>query len=240
MIDSATAGRRGSLVYLLLDEIPAATLISGYAVGHAVSRGEVEQRRLSTRQPPGPTLQVADLCAGFQVGGVIMTHMAQHGSAPLVTGPEAPGTEDPEDGWAWHDASPLAGDSMRRRRRVDVARGDDGLVHVDAFFRDSHQTPGGLETVVHEYAVDATVDPHEMRVVDCRATPRVLPWLECPQAAASAGRLAGMSVLGLRPRVRAGLVGPTTCTHLNDALRGLEDVAELLALADASFAEGNR
>jgi hypothetical protein len=39
-----------------------------------------------------------------------------------------------------------------------------------------------------------------------------------------------MSVMGLRHQVRAELVGPTTCTHLNDTLRGLEDVIELANL----------
>jgi Protein of unknown function (DUF2889) len=67
-----------------------------------------------------------------------------------------------------------------------------------------------------------------MKVVQCQATPRVLPWRECPQAAASAQRLAGMSVVGLRRQVREELTGPTTCTHLNDTLRGLEDVEHLV------------
>jgi len=83
---------------------------------------------------------------------------------------------------------------------------------------------------VHEYTVDTTVDADTMVVVDCRAQARVLPWVECPQAAASASRLAGMRVFGLRPQVRAELLGPTTCTHLNDTLRELEDVVALAPL----------
>jgi hypothetical protein len=39
-----------------------------------------------------------------------------------------------------------------------------------------------------------------------------------------------MAVNRLRPQVRAELVGPTTCTHLNDTLRGIEDVPALAAL----------
>jgi hypothetical protein len=83
---------------------------------------------------------------------------------------------------------------------------------------------------VHEYTVEASISPDASTVLSCEATPRVLPWLECPQAAASARRLAGMKVLGLRPQVRAELVGPTTCTHLNDVLRELEDVVALAGL----------
>ena len=119
---------------------------------------------------------------------------------------------------------------MRRARRHDLWRADDGVLHVDTFFRDSHRSPDGVETIVHEYTVAATVTPDASTVMACAATPRVLPWQECPQAVASAGRLAGMAVLGLRPQVRAELLGPTTCTHLNDTLRELEDVVALAAL----------
>ena len=102
--------------------------------------------------------------------------------------------------------------------------GCDDVVHVDVFFRDSVMAPDGEETVVHEYTVDATVDPKTMTVVACTAVPRVLPWRECPQAIGSAGRIVGVRVGDLRPEVRTQLVGPSTCTHLNDVLRGLEDV----------------
>ena len=60
-----------------------------------------------------------------------------------------------------------------------------------------------------------------------RANPRVLPWFECPEAAGSARRLVGDSLDGLRAHVRAEFVGASTCTHLNDALRALEDVPAL-------------
>ena len=59
------------------------------------------------------------------------------------------------------------------------------------------------------------------------ATPRVLPWAECPRAAASAGRPRGQSLLDVREDVRAGFIGRTTRTHLNDQLRSLADVVEL-------------
>ena len=61
-------------------------------------------------------------------------------------------------------------------------------------------------------------------------TPRVLPYVECPSAAASAARLAGQDLDALRERVRADFVGTTTCTHLNDLLRSLEDVRALWAV----------
>jgi hypothetical protein len=60
------------------------------------------------------------------------------------------------------------------------------------------------------------------------ATPRVLPWIECPGAATTAGRLVGRPVAGLRGLVRDELVGTSTCTHLNDLLASLSQVDQLV------------
>ena len=60
------------------------------------------------------------------------------------------------------------------------------------------------------------------------AEARVLPWMECPEAVASAARVVGMPVGELRHRVRRELVGVSTCTHLNDTLRSLDDLAGLI------------
>jgi hypothetical protein len=56
----------------------------------------------------------------------------------------------------------------------------------------------------------------------------VLPWQECPQAIGSAPRLVGHTLAGLRPYVRGEFIGTSTCTHLNDVLRGLTDVDHML------------
>jgi hypothetical protein len=58
----------------------------------------------------------------------------------------------------------------------------------------------------------------------------VLPWTECPFAAASAARLDGHAVGELRELVGREFKGTTTCTHLNDLLRSLADLARLVAL----------
>ena len=232
VIDESTGARRGELVYLLLDEIPVSTLVSGYSVLHATSRGDLEQHAVSDLRPPGPPIHGPDMCAGFQVGGAIMTSQAQ-GRTALVTGPDATPVLDPSDPAGWHDLpGPLPAEAMRRWRRHDLWR-DGTLLRLETFFRDSHMAPDGVETIIHEYTVAASVDPASMRVVECEATPRVLPFVECPQAATSARRLAGMAVMGLRPQVRAELLGPTTCTHLNDTLREIEDVVALAPLLPA-------
>ena len=233
-VDDAIAGTgaRGRPVYQLLDDIPVATLVSGYAVGFAGGFGEADDGREMRRAEGMAALQIADLCAGFQSGGTIMR--AREEGDPRggsgVTGPVAPSIERPDDPWAWHRFTDLLPDGMRRRRRIDVWRApeDPDLVLVDAHFRDSHMGDDGYETIIHEYVIDAAVDTTTMTFRHAAATPHVLPWFECPQAAASAQRLAGRSLVGLRPTVRAEFLGPTTCTHLNDTLRALEDVATLV------------
>ena len=47
-------------------------------------------------RPPGPPIHGPDMCAGFQVGGAIMTSWAQ-GRHAVVTGPEATSVVDPDD-----------------------------------------------------------------------------------------------------------------------------------------------
>jgi hypothetical protein len=59
----------------------------------------------------------------------------------------------------------------------------------------------------------------------------VLPWPECWRAADSTERLVGLPLSQVEELVRTGLVGRGTCTHLNDTLRALVDVGDLLGPA---------
>ncbi len=63
-----------------------------------------------------------------------------------------------------------------------------------------------------------------------QAVPRVLPWVECPEAVASAGRLVGHTIGTIRQLVGREFRGVTTCTHLNDLLRSVDDVEPLARL----------
>ncbi|MGE0878802.1 MAG: DUF2889 domain-containing protein [Acidimicrobiia bacterium] len=225
---------RGRPIYQLLDDVPVATLVSGYAVGFAGGHdndGADDGRRM--RQAEGmAALQVADLCAGFQAGGTIMKAREEgtRRNGGAVTGPVAPPLEHSDDPHAWHEHGAMTPDGMRRRRRIDLKRSATNPRHVevDELFRDSHLGDDGYETIIHEYVVRAIVDTSTMTFVHAEALPQVLPWYECPQAAASAQRLNGRPLNMLRPAVRAEFLGPTTCTHLNDTLRALEDVAYLI------------
>jgi len=208
-----------SLLYLMLDDVPVAALIAGYAMGAAAAAHRPMKRSLMLQHP--------DLCAGWRTGGTILDEIENHGRIPVVTGPIAPGLGRQDDPLAWHRLDALPSHAMRRHRRLDlVAVGD--AIAVDVLFRDSHMGADGRETIVHEYTLAGRIDRERLEIVALEAEPRVLPWVECPLAAASARDLCGQPLDGLRSHVRAELTGRETCTHLNDSLRSLEDVIALV------------
>ncbi len=217
-LDAALPAERDarSLLYLLLDDLPVTALVSGYAMSFGIR----------VPMPPGRRmLQHPDLCAGWRTGGTILVEMERDGHVPVVTGPEAKPLARGNDPLAWHALPPIPPNGMRRHRRLDLSAGDP--LGIDVLFRDSHVAPDGRETIVHEYSVTASVDAGALIFDQIEATAHALPWIECNSAAASASRLVGRHVRGLRPEVRAEFTGTTTCTHLNDTLRSLEDIEAL-------------
>jgi hypothetical protein len=225
----AVPGEReaGTLLYYLLDDIPPATLISGYVwsrFGDGAPRPEHPTPHLPARGP------MENICSGWRTDGTAMSMMSD-GQPPIGSTVVAPDLLRPDDPLAWHRLADLPPSSMRRRRRVDVIRGDGATgpaVTIDAMFRDSCQTPDDTEVVVHEYTLDATVNPKTATIEDIRAVPRVLPFAECPSAADQVPMLTGYPVAGLRRSVLDTLTGIECCTHLNDALRALAEVPVLL------------
>lgn len=222
-VDAAwgSSERDGALLYQLLDELPTAALVSGFALGAA-----------GVHPPPGSfdLRTKADICAGWVTGGTILVEGEKLGHTPSLAGPPAPALLGTDDAQAWHPVGPIGPHGMRRWRQIDVWRPEGGdVVAVEAFFRDSHVDGEGSETVVHEYVVTAELDPGTLRFLACRAEAGALPWTECPGALASAGRLVGSSPDGLRPRVRESFVGTSTCTHLNDTLRALGALPPMVA-----------
>jgi hypothetical protein len=221
-----------TLLYLLLDDLPGATLVSGYAVQRAGVLSRPRQPRGAGGDSPAPMMMAQDdLCAGWAHDATMMVTIRSTGEIPVPAGPPAPRLERRDDSMAWHPMEPLAPHAMRRRRRLDVvAPGVSGQSYLlDAHFRDSHMSDAGAESVVHEYSLTGAIDGTGTRVVDISAEAHVLPWMECPGALASAGRIVGMRTGELRARVRRELTGASTCTHLNDTLRSLGDVEVLVA-----------
>lgn len=201
-VDAELADQLGSALHVLLDELPVAALISGYALMYT---GVVGQAQV--------TGHMEDLCSGWRADGKMIASIRESGRLPVPLGPEAPGPE-PDDPWAWHELGDLETGHMRRRRLIDLD--PDGTVF--ATFRDSHVGEDGVQRVLHEYTLRATLSDGVLHGV--RATPQVLPWHECPHAAASAARLDGLGPDQVLAAMR-GVRGIDTCTHLNDLLRSL-------------------
>jgi hypothetical protein len=206
-------------LYLLLDELPVAALISGYAL---LYRGDLTGERLAAGEIK------ADVCAGWRSDGTMVVSLRTKGRMPVPIGPPTTRLEPADDPSAWHEIGPLALGAMRRRRLVEVTAADPPAVY--AMFRDTHVEPSGVETVLHEYSLSAHIDPESLTISHCQARPRVLPWVECPAAAASASRLDGHTVGDVRAMVGRQFRGTTTCTHLNDLLRSLGDLGALVTV----------
>ena len=222
-------GGSGDLRYFLLDDLPGAILVSGYALLHADVVDGIPPEAPEHAVEEYLNLR-ADLCAGWARDGTMLRLIGEHHRSPVPLGPPAPPVTAPDDPGAFHPLADLPTQAMRRIRRVDVG-GAQGDVHaVDAFFRDTHHDVGGPETIVHEYSVELAVDAATRTVVEVVARPDVLPWVECPSALVSAQRLVGVPVADLQTFVRRELTGVSTCTHLNDVLRCLADVEHLLDL----------
>ena len=194
-----------------------AALISGYSLLYT---GAVNPA-------PGDLSFQADVCAGWRSDGTMMVSIGRGDGVPVPVGPAAATLEPQDDPLSWHPIETLAPGAVRRRRLVDVAGGP--RPQVWAMFSDTHVDDNGRETVLHQYVVEAEVDAAGETLLSCRATPKVLPWNECPEAAGSAERLAGVPLEDIRSLVGADLKGTSTCTHLNDLLRSLGDLPALLA-----------
>lgn len=216
----ADEGERCTLLNLLLDDLPGASLVAGYAL---------------QRDPAWPARRVAfehlqpmhDLCAGWAVDATILEVVRQEEAIPVPTTAPVPviAQADPE---GWHARTDLPCGGMRRARRLDVIADDpaSGSVGFDVHFRDSHREADG-DGAVHEYTVHGRFAPATRTIVSIAGDAPVLPWTECPGALASVPRLAGSTTDALRGRVRSDFVGTTTCTHLNDVLRSLADLPVL-------------
>ena len=217
---------RGSLLGLLVDDLPVTALISGFGMmrTHVLSGGP---RRMASVQRIGT-------CAGWRDGGApaLRAVAEQPGYHPDVVSAPPPvvvaAAVDPD---AWHEIPPQAPLTMRRRRRIDVTPGSPAT--VEAWFRDTAGEADGSEAALHEYTVRGAVDLYAGTVVSLEAIVHVLPYADCPSAAPSAGLLDGTPLRALRMTVRSRLSGVVGCTHLNDALRSVADVDHLAALAGA-------
>lgn len=211
VVEDAHAAPEREPVSVLLFDLPTGALIAGYA--------EIRSRTLAGISPGdimGPAVlpYVEEVCAGWATDGHMVTSIRGGEGIPIQDCPDAPSLGD-----GWHPIPALDVGWLRRRRRIDLA--PDGV--IDAMFRDSYAEPDGRETVLHEYAVTGAVDADGV-VTALNATPRVLPFGECPLASRNVDRLLGSPGRDLRRAVRDHLAGTAGCTHMNDLLASIGDV----------------
>jgi len=212
LTDEAAAG---TPLYTLLEDIPGVSVVSNVAW---------------TRWPETRTRQVEENAQSRQSRQGVCIGLAP-GSSGLKTNshpsPRVPSLIHAQDPLGWHQLPVEGVIDARRVRRIDVWL-EDGLLRVDSMFQDSAAAPGGREAV-HEYNLLATVDPKRRLLIEAHAHPHVLPFVECPAAAANLQRIFGTPLGELRSRVLETLRGTAGCTHLNDAVRALAEISQMAA-----------
>lgn len=220
--------RDATPLYLILDDVAGASLVAAWAW----SRHMPEWHKAITNPPRGTVFpNMENVCTGFRTGSAALLP----GGAPALQNfALVDDLRHPDDPDGWHAFTAQTGVGMRRARRIDIWRAG-GLIAIDAAFQDSANDPSGGRATVHEYQISATADATSLRLLSVVATPRVLPYAECPAAALNAPRMIGVRLPEFRTRVVETLPGTAGCTHLNDALRAL---AEVPALAGRLPVEG--
>ena len=217
--------RNATPLYLILDDISGASLVAQWAWSQweknwlDVGRGGIGRPQLEKM-----IQDMEGICTGFAPGSSSLD------TARLIDrtddGTPAPDLRHPDDPDGWHAFTVHDGPQMRRARRIDV-RMDDVIV-IDAAFQDSAAKPDGTRAALHEYSLTATADPRTLRLLSLDATPRVLPFAECPGAVRNISRLLDGRLADLRQTVLDELPGTLGCTHLNDALRALAEVPAMV------------
>lgn len=203
------------MLHQRLDDVPITLVIS---VSLAVLG-----RRLPLTGPG--SVPRSDNCAGLTTSALAARGQDLELPAPLRDLPTAPPVPDADVLGAWHDLLPLEPSAVRRYRLLDVWV--EGATCFETFYRDAHMSRSGVEKVVHEYRLRRELVRDGVTLRRATVTPGDLPWAECPNAVASADALLGTSTLDLRSRAGDVCVGSTSCTHLTDMLRLLEDVPQL-------------
>lgn len=213
---------KGSLIAQFLDDLPTAVTIVGYA---DLRRAGDTGAGLPVSMRDRVLHQLADTCSDWRADGSAIRSVRAGTGIPVSQGPILPPqtVAGPYDGIS---LAPQRAGSMRRLRRIDATPGETHT-RVEAAFQDTLVESDDTERVLHEYTVALAVanrdgaSPSRWRIMTVSATPGVLPFLECPAAAASVTELVGAVLEDLPAQMPLQLVGVTSCTHLNDLLRSV-------------------
>jgi hypothetical protein len=218
---------RGRPLYTLLDDIAGCSLIAGWAFTRWGEDPGIERRPQSGKHP------MEGSCVGFRPGSSALAPRPRRDSAVAVL-PLA----HPDDPDGWHELPVTEGVAMRRARRIDLWM-EGGSIIVDAMFQDSANNATGGRDAIHEYGLSMVADGASAVLTEIHAHPSILPYPECPAAADNLKQLVGTPLSELRQRVLDRLRLTAGCTHLNDAIRALDGVPQLLARRNDAMIVGS-
>jgi hypothetical protein len=170
---------------------------------------------------------VAGLCLSYVSGSEAITPDGKANDA-VADHPRGACPFSAVDPLAWHEFAETWGPDQWRLRRTDVWL-EDGEIHVDAWFQDSSSSRNGdAERILfHEYAIRARFAADTPLLLAIAVDDRVLPFRTCRAAPMTAQVLVGKDAREFRALVPQILRGTNGCTHLNDMLRSLQDVAAM-------------
>jgi hypothetical protein len=206
----------GTMEYGMLDEVPVCLMLA------------------SAPEKAGsiPILQpTLDVCAGWVTGGWLSDNTATGGTPRSRATPMRQDvTEDVTDldPSSWHSCDRLPAGAVRRVRRLDLTLPNCHSIQIESMFRDVMIGDDGELLVLHEYELIVRARQPDLIVTGVEPTARVLPGKDCPNAQGSVQRLLGRALPDVLEITTNELVGVTTCTHLNDAVRALQAVPSMM------------
>lgn len=220
-------------LYIVLDDLSGTALVSAFAWSQwNPDWADRLREKLGEERHAQMMAQRVNVCWGLQEGNSGVTDEVD---PEQVANADAGDLRNPGDPLGWHDLAEDDGPGFRRARRIDVTRdGDAGVIVIDSAFQDSARRRDGSRVAIHEYRIAARVDAESLELLSLEPEARILPFFECPGAIANTHRLLGRNLASIREEVLTQLRGPQGCTHLNDALRALADVPELVRRIDAT------
>lgn len=221
----------GSPLYLLLDDLAGANLVSHWAWSQWSDDWAHKMRSAANAEGPSEAMQrMRNVCIGFAEDGPFFTGggMTEDHNRPVAP---LDANGDPH---GWHALPEQAGPAARRARRIDLWF-DGPQIRVETHFQDSAPAREGGRMAVHEYLVTASIDRATLLLASIAADPRILPLGYCPAATLNIGRVVGTPVRELRQRVLAEFPRTEGCTHLNDVMRSLAEVPLLAARLEAAM-----
>lgn len=214
----------GHPLYLILDDFSGASLVAGWVWSRWRPDWMKQARKEGVASTAGKNGVMEGVCIGFRPGSSALT--SDGTSAETQSSARVPSLVRPDDPLGWHALREQEGVGMRRARRIDVWIDD--AIRVEAAFQDSGTSPDGGRVAVHEYLLTATIDVATTKLLDVAADARILPFPECPSGVANVRRMVGTPISAMREQVLTELRGTLGCTHLNDVLRSLAEVPQLV------------